>query len=253
VRVKFIVPFPLDADGVKLRRAQLPSDLVRPGDTVDFVPAKNAGAWLDSEYDSVLADLLIFEAGLKAEEEGYDAVCIDTMSDSGLHALRSRLKIPVVAPAVASFHLACMLGHKFTVITMWDRWVYLYKKHLNEYHLGERCASLRHINEKPDLSELLTGKEETFRKLEAEAWKAIRDDGADVIILGSTTMHQSQRYLSERLPVPVLNPGLVAYKVAQLLVELKLAHSKTAYPLPQKLKDELIVALGQTASKFPWP
>ena len=44
----------------------------------------------------------MFEAGLSAEDDGYDAVCIDTMSDSGVNALRSVLDIPVIAPAKAS-------------------------------------------------------------------------------------------------------------------------------------------------------
>ena len=48
----------------------------------------------------------------------------------------------------------------------------------------------------------MTGKEATiFPKLEAEARKAIEEDGADVICLGSTTMHQSHAHLSERLAV----------------------------------------------------
>ena len=37
----------------------------------------------------VLADVGILEAGLDAEKEGFLAVCIDTMSDSGVSALRS--------------------------------------------------------------------------------------------------------------------------------------------------------------------
>ena len=41
----------------------------------------------------------MFEAGLDAADEGYDAICIDTMSDSGASALRSVLDIPVVPPA----------------------------------------------------------------------------------------------------------------------------------------------------------
>ncbi|MFQ5761660.1 MAG: aspartate/glutamate racemase family protein, partial [Candidatus Bathyarchaeia archaeon] len=125
----------------------------------------------------------------------------------------------------------------------------LYKKHLNEYHLWDRCASLRDIGEVPDLAQLLTGKEETtFKKLEETCGKCIDEDGADVIILGSTTMHQSAKYLQERLPVPVLNPGLVAYKVAEMLVELGLSHSKHAYPTPTTLKDEMVLAMAAAVS-----
>lgn len=252
-RIKFIVPFPLSGKGLKLREAQLPKRFIRPGFKVDFVPVKNSIAWMDSYYDSTVIDFLLFEEGISAEKEGYDAVCIDTASDSGLHGLRSRLKIPVVAPSVASMHLACMLGHKFTVLTMWERWVFLYSKHLEEYKLWDRCASVRNIGQEPNLVSLLEGKKETLKKLEAEALKAIEEDGADVIMLGSTTMHQAHDYLSKKLPVPVLNPGLVAYKIAEVLVELNLSQSKVAYPAPRTPRDDMVHAMAETARKFSWP
>lgn len=240
-RVKVIVPFPFDEKGIANRRAQLPRECIRPGFEVEFVPVRNSCAYGDSYYDTLLMDMFIFEAGLKAEQEGYAAVCIDTVSDSGLYALRSRLSIPVLGPGQVAFHLAGMLGHKFSIITMWDEWFHLYKKTLTEYRLWDKVASLRSIKTRPDVEELLSGKEEViFKKLEHELLKAINEDGADVIVLGSTTMHQSYSYLKERLPVPVVNPGLVMYKMCEVFLELGLSHSKTAFPTPQVLKDDEI-------------
>ena len=207
-RVKIIVPIPMDEAGVANRASQLPADSIREGYAVEFVAVDWGAALGDSYYDTMLMDMSVFEAGLKAEEEGYDAVCIDTVSDSGLYALRSRLSIPVFGPGQAALHAACMLGHKFSVITMWDEWFHLYKKILGEYKLEQRCASLRSIKTRPDLQELLEGKEEViFKKLEQESLRAIEDDGADVIVLGSTTMHQSHGYLERRLARAGHQPG----------------------------------------------
>ena len=159
---------------------------------------------------------------------------IDTVSDSGLRALRSRLSIPVVGPGECAFHAAMMLGKKFSVITMWPQWFPLYDKVLNQHGWQHRCASVRSINTRPDVTELLEGKEEVvFAKLKAEAMRAIEEDGADVIVLGSTTMHQSATYLQSELPVPVINPGQVAYKQLETLIELGLTHSKKAFPAPE--------------------
>jgi allantoin racemase len=100
---------------------------------------------------------------------------------------------------------------------------------------------MRSIKTRPDLEELLTGKEEViFKKLEQESLKAIEGDGADVIVLGSTTMHQSHGYLKEHLPVPVINPGLIMYKLCEVYLELGLSHSKHAFPPPQVPKDNEI-------------
>jgi len=183
-------------------------------------------------------DWTVFQAGIDAEDQGYAAVVVDTVSDSGVRALRSRLSIPVIGPGEAAFHMAMSLGKKFTILTMWPQWFPLYEKTLGDYALWDRCASLRSIDTRPDVTELLAGKEEViFAKLEAEAMAAIEEDGADVIVLGSTTMHQSAGHLASILPIPVINPGVVAWKQAETQVALGLTHSKRAFPAPEVLKD----------------
>ncbi|KAA0973016.1 hydrogenase expression protein HupH [Pseudomonas sp. ANT_H12B] len=228
----------MDQASAANRASQLPVKFILPGFHPEFVPVVKGASLGDSAYDVLLMDFSVVQAGLRAQDEGYSAVCIDTVSDSGLAALRSRLDIPVVAPGMAAFHTACMLGKKFSIITMWDEWFPLYEKTLTEYQLWPRVASLRSIKTPPDLRELLEGKEEVvFAKLEAEARRAMEEDGADVIVLGSTTMHQSHAYLAERLPIPVINPGLVAYKLCELMLTLGLKQSRKAYPAPQCLND----------------
>ena len=245
-RIKVIVPIPMDADGVANRATQLPKDMIMPGAEVEFVSVAWGAALGDSYYDTMLMDVSVFEAGLKAEEEGFDAVCIDTVSDSGMYALRSKLNIPVVGPGQASFHIACCLGHKFSIITMWEEWFHLYTKTLKEYGLESRCASIRSIKTRPDLAELLEGKEEVvFAKLEEQCLKAINEDGASVIVLGSTTMHQSHSYLKEKLPVPVINPGQVSYKLCELFLQLDLTHSKKSFATPEMPNDDMILSRGK--------
>lgn len=240
-RIKVIVPIPMDAAGVAGRAAQLPASVVAPGFAPEFAAVRWGAAYGDSYHDMLLMDWAVFQAGIDAEREGYAGVLIDTVSDSGLRALRSALTIPVVGPGEAAFMTAMMLGKRFTILTMWPEWFPLYEKTLTEYGFWDRVASLRSINTRPDLSELLAGKEEVvFGKLKAEAEAAIEEDGADVIVLGSTTMHQSAAYLAANLSVPVINPGLVAYKQLELLVGLGLRQSKKAFPAPQVNKADEI-------------
>ena len=187
---------------------------------------------------------------MTAEQDGYDAVCVDTMSDSGVNALRSVLDIPVIGPGRASYNMALMLGNKFSVLTQWEPWFGLYQKTLKEYGLVDKCVSIRTPNIPPDVENLLGGKEEdVFPKLKAEAEKCI-EDGADVICLGSTTMHQSHQFLSENLPVPVINPGPLTYKLAETLLGLGLSHSRVAFPRPNVQKDGMTRAMMDAAAKW---
>lgn len=238
-RIKVIVPIPMDEAGVANRAEQLPERFVGAGFRPEFTAVPWGAALGDSYHDMLLMDWTVFQAGLDAEDQGYSGVLIDTVSDSGLRALRSRLAIPVVGPGEAAFCTAMMLGKKFTVLTMWPEWFPLYQKTLTEYGWWDRVASLRSIDTRPDVTELLAGKEEViFGKLKEQAEAAMADDGADVIVLGSTTMHQSAAFLAENLPIPVINPGQVAYKHLEMLITLGLSHSKKAFPAPEVGKDE---------------
>lgn len=234
-RIKMLVPVPVPPEALSRFAAQIPKHLMRPGLEVEFFGVRNGPHILDSHYESALADAFVLEAGMRAETEGYDAVCVNSMSDSGVPALRSFLKIPVVGTGHCAFLAACMLGKKFSVITMWKPWALLYDKVINQEGLDHRVASIRSIDVRPDAAALLEGKEEiVFGKLEQESRRAIEEDGADVLILGSTTMHQSHAYLAERMPVPVINPGLVAFQMCLLFLDLGLTHSKQAFPPPEK-------------------
>jgi len=250
-KVVIIVPFAFDEKGLANRRAQLNSVRLGPDIEFDYKPVKAGPDLYDSYHDWTLADVCMFEAGMTAQEDGYDAVCIDTMSDSGMNPLRSVLDIPVISPGRASYLMALMLGSKFSVLTQWDPWKGIYVKGLREYGLADKCVSIRSINVPPDVENLLGGKEEeVFPMLVEEGLRCV-EDGAEVICLGSTTMHQAHAHLAKNLPVPVINPGPLTYKLAELVLGLGLTHSRLAYPKPHALKVAMTQAMldGAAASR----
>jgi allantoin racemase len=247
-RVCVLVPFAFDEKGLANRRQQQDSVRLSADMELDYKPVKAGPALYDSYHDYVLADFAMLDAGLEAAEEGYDAICIDTMSDSGANALRSMLDVPVIAPGRASYLTALMLGHRFSVLTQWDGWIALYGKGVREYGLEQHLVSVRSINTPPDVENLLGGKEEVvFPKLRDAGLQCVQD-GADVICLGSTTMHQSHAYLTENLPVPVINPGPLTYKLAETMLSLGLTQSRHAYPRPNVEKRAMIQAMAQAAA-----
>lgn len=249
-KVLVIVPFAFDESGLDNRRVQLDSVAMGPGIEFDFRGVKAGPAILDCYHDYVLGDVALLEAGLTAQEDGYDAVCIDTMTDSGMAALRSYLDIPVIGPGRASYMMALMLGNNFSVVTQWDGWIPIYKKGTREYGVADKLASVRSINVMPDVEKLLGGKEEVvFPKLVECALRCIEEDGAEVIILGSTTMHQAHGHMAANLPVPVINPGPLTYKLAETVLGLGLTHSRKAYPKPSVPKPAMLHAMMDAAAK----
>jgi allantoin racemase len=248
-KILVIVPFALDEEGVARRKTQLKAVKLDPSSEFHFRPVKAGPTSFMSPHDWTLMDLAIFEAGAEAQAEGFDAVCIDTMSDSGMAALRSVLDIPVVSPGRASMLFALTLGSKFSVLAQWPPALVRYKKAIAEYGLVPHCASVRSFDVPPDFDALLDGKQESaFPKMLEVCMRCVEKDGADVICLGSTTMHQAATWLAERLPVPLINPGPLTYKLVESLLALKLTHSRACYPKPQVAKLPMLHAMLDAAA-----
>jgi allantoin racemase len=251
-RVLVIVPFPMSDANRDQRRAQMDAVTLGPDISFTFESVRAAPRNYVSAADMAVAEIGVLEAGLAAEARGFDAVCVDTMSDSGVAALRSALNIPVIGPGRASVLTALMLGHRFSILAMWPHWKHLYTKTLTELGVEQHCASIRWIDVTPDNQALMAGKEaEIFPALEAVARRCITEDGADVILLGSTTMHQAHSYLAARLPVPVINPGPLTYKLAEAVLGLGLSHSRSAYPSSPAPRDDLIHAMLDAGAALP--
>jgi allantoin racemase len=247
-RVCVLVGFTLDEEGLRNRRSQLEEVQLGPDYEFVFKPVKSGPAYYDSYHDALIADLGMFEAGIEAQAEGFDAICIDSMSDSGIKPLRSALEIPVLAPAKLSYLTALMLADRFSVLTQWEGWIPGLTKGVEEYGLASACASVRSIGVMPDVRNLLGGKEdEIFPRLVAEGLRCI-EDGAEAICLGSTTLHQAHAHLAEQLPVPVINPGPLTYKLAQLMLETGLRHSALTYRPPRRPMLDTVTAMVAAAA-----
>jgi allantoin racemase len=112
---------------------------------------------------------------------------------------------------------------------------------------------VRSFDQPPDFSNLLGGKEDqVFPRMRDVAMRCIEDDGADVICLGSTTMHQAGEYLAAHLPVPVVNPGPLTYKLVETFLALGLRHGRDVYPAPVEPRLEMLhamMAAGARAEK----
>ena len=112
-QILVIVPFPMSNENLsRTARTARCCRAVRCAG-IYFQASQAAPRNYISPVDMMLADISIFEAGMKAEQEGFDAVCIDTMSDPGVAALRSVLSIPVIGPGVLPCWLPCRLAQNF--------------------------------------------------------------------------------------------------------------------------------------------
>ncbi len=197
---------------------------------VDLVSLEQGPASIESEFDDRIASPWVLEKVKEAEANGFDAVFLDCMGDIALNAAREIVRIPVIGPCQATMAIASMLGDRFSIITILENVVPLFWRKAREYGFIQNLASVRSV-EVPVL-ELDTKRELVKKRLAEESMNAVKEDGAEVIILGCTGMVGMARDVQEIVGVPVIDPVPVSIKLAKLMAELRLIHSSKAYPKP---------------------
>jgi allantoin racemase len=198
--------------------------------------ALDAGpASIESTYEAALAAPQVVARIVEAEKEGVDAVISNCMDDPGVEAAREKVAIPVIGPAETSMHFAAMLGHRFSIIGVSEADERPFRDHARRAGLEDRLASVRAINI-PVLE--LEDRDRTLSALVEQSVKAVREDGAHIIIFGCTGMAGMAQRVEDGLreqgitDVPVIDPAKLALKIAETLADMGLSHSKRTYPTP---------------------
>jgi allantoin racemase len=200
------------------------------------VTTKGGTRNIDSAFGDYLSGAYMLRTCLEAVRlHRPDAVVLAGFGRVGTDALKEALDLPVVSIAEASMALACLLGHRFTTLTMLEQFI-PYQQDLVRLHGFEtRCASVRAIN--VNVEACVTDRAETLRQLQAELRRIVAEDRAEVVILACAGLCGYDEELSRASGIPVLDPVAAGVKVAEGLVALGLRHSKIrkfAFP-PQDL------------------
>jgi allantoin racemase len=180
-----------------------------------IVANSNAGPRsIESVYDELLSAPGTLQVALERIDE-YDALVIACYSDHPtVYALREVTDKPVVGIAEASMLYACILGHRFSVVTTNQEWEPLLWDAVRHYGLAERCASVRSTG--MAVLELESADSATTeRKIIDAARLAVTQDGADVICLGCAGMAGLDDIVSQALGVPVIDGVVAALKLIE--------------------------------------
>ena len=144
---------------------------------------------------------------LRENEEAFDAFVIACHSDSHLNAARELTTKPVVGIGETSMKLASFLGHNFSVVTTHQHSVPGKLLQVRAYHLQDLLVSIR----APEEGEEGWSDEGLFLEMSR---RAVKEDGAEVIVLGCAGLSGMDRKIREALNVPVLDGVACALIVA---------------------------------------
>jgi len=196
----------------------------RPSTEIETVCPKEGPRSIESAYEGDLVAGGVLERVIEGNEKKFDAIIIACYGDPLLHSAREISEVPVYGIAESSMHMACMLGYKFSIVSVLERMRPILEELLMRNGLTYRCASIR-IVEIPVL-DIEKDPSATIQALTDASKTAIKEDGAEVICLGCAGMTELDKPMEQELGVPVLDGVVCAVKMAEAAFDYGLKLSK---------------------------
>jgi allantoin racemase len=221
-RICFLNPFATDDYDAIIEETLTPS--LRPGTEVEIRHLSDAPRNLDYYVPKHLAEVAVLKSVLVAERDGFDAFVIGCCYDPALTQARELTSMPVVAPLEASVLLSRYFGHRFSVVTDHRKAVPEIEDRVRLYGLESSCRSVSAIDWFVD--DMIGDPAAVARDADARCAAVMERDNSEVVVLGCTiiaacyeqTLIRSPGTLPERA---IINPNLIAVKVAELLADLR--------------------------------
>lgn len=167
-----------------------------------------------------LMSALTAECARDADKSGIDAMIIGCFYDPDLEVAREISgSTVVVAPCHSSLTAASRLANKFSILVGRDKWIQQMEERINVYGMKERIASFRSLGLGVD--DFQKYPEFTRKKIIEEAQKAVKEDGAEAIILGCTIEFGFFEEVQTMVGVPVIDAVVAPFLEAEQAARMK--------------------------------
>ena len=203
---------------------QAVKEVVNPNTEVIVRSLKGAPPAIECDYDRDLAAPYVIKEVIKAGKEGFDAVIINCFDDPGLYAAREVTDILVLGIGETTIVTALLLGYRIAIISTGKHSRNVYYKRAVSLGIADRVVYTSGVDIK--VLDLRRNLSKVKSMLIEEINKAVKEYGAEVIVLGCGGFLGLAKELSKELSIPVLDPTLTTVKVAEALTTLGLKHSK---------------------------
>jgi allantoin racemase len=213
------------------RRRKVANSIANTGTNVSVMEVGIGPLSIESSIEEYMAIGPMLEKLLEIRNENsYDAVIIGCAGDPGLRPARELLNIPVIGPAESSYHFACMISDRFSILTILHAGVASEdgsRIRIREMGLESRLASVEFVQ--LSVADMWGKNTEIMIEQMNESVKKAKVKGAGCIVLGCMSM---AFLLVDDLvtELTIVNPLKTAIKTAEMFVELGVQHSRVTYP-----------------------
>lgn len=179
---------------------------------------------VESHAEEAIAAVGVLEQ-VRLHDAGSDAFVIACFGDTGVAAAREVASGPVVGMTEAALQAACLVAHRFTVITMPARTIAHSDRVVRALGLEQRCT-VRAVD--VAVHELEGGSAHLLDAFAAEGRRAIEQDGAEAVVLGCAGLADLVDPLAAELGVPVVEGVAAAVGFASALLAMGLGTSRAS-------------------------
>ncbi len=209
---------PNTSQGLTDRMALVAQDIAAAGTEIVTATAPRGVPYIATRAEAVIGGAVALEM-LAETHQNVDAAVIAAFGDPGLGGARELFSIPVVGLAEAGMLTACMLGRSFAIVTFAQALEPWYRECVEWHGLASRCAGIRSLG--GGFRSIQDVQEEKEALLVDLAGRAVREDGADVVVLAGAPLAGLAGKVRERIPVPVVDCVAAAVKQLEALVALR--------------------------------
>jgi allantoin racemase len=174
---------------------------------------------VESHAEEAIAAVGVIEQ-VRAHQAETDAFVIACFGDTGVAAAREVATCPVVGMTEAALQTACLVAHRFVVITLPARTIAHSERVVRALGLEHRCT-VTAVD--VAVAELVDG---SGHLLDAFAEAAQAADHAEAVVLGCAGLADLVDPLSDRLGVPVIDGVAAGVGIAAGLVAMGLGTSR---------------------------
>lgn len=208
-------------------------EVAGPGVEIEATcPAPGDGpAAVESHTDEAWAALAVARQVAASRADGFVLACF---GDPGLDAARELTPAPVVGIAEAAMHVATLSGRTFAVVTTLSRTLGRAHDLVRRYGFEDACVAA-YAADVPVLA-LEEAGSDAREAIAVLCERAVRDDGADTVVLGCAGMTDLCEDLTKRAGVPVIDGVAAAVGLVSGMVRMGVGTSKRdEYATPPRL------------------
>lgn len=216
--MRILLANPNTSQSITDRIAAVARAAASPGTEVVAVTGDSGVPYIATRAEAAVAGRTTLEL-MAAHAPGCDAAVVAAFGDPGVGGARELLDIPVIGLAEAAMLTACMLGRRFAVVTFATALGPWYRECVEYNGLAGRLAAIRCLDGPfRDIGDVQVEKEALLVELCA---RAVREDEADVIVLGGAPLAGLAEKVRDRVAVPLVDGVAAAIRQAEVLASLR--------------------------------